>query len=263
MSLLRLTLRLTGILLLQVLVPAHLAIWKITGRMPLYIARAWMRGMLVCLGVHVHRSGTPSKASPTLFVSNHVSYIDIIVLAAYMDAFFISKDDVRDWPGIGKLAGLRGTVYINREAVLQAGDLCKYLHGHLRKHDLILFPEGTTGDGETVLDFKTSLFCMVMEGREQEIPVQPIAICYSRDVRGRRLDGERTEEYGWYGDAELAPHLLQVLKAPGVHVDLNYLDVIEAGSHKNRKQIAAEARERIDTAVRDSWESAGRPRIAL
>lgn len=260
MSALRLTGRIFGILLLQLsLVPGYFIVKALTRRLPTGVVRLWMRGMCLCLGVRVNKSGSPSENGPTLFVSNHVSYIDILVLAAHCEAFFISKDDVREWPGIGKLANLRETIYINREAVREAGDLCKLLRGALLKHDLLLFPEGTTSDGLGVLDFKTSLFCMVMQGREQDIDVQPVSICYARDKTGNTLDGDRTEEYGWYGDAELAPHLLQVLKSPGVTVELKFLEPIPAGSHANRKQVAAIAHEQISQAVAQSWKTQALP----
>ena len=96
-----------------------------------------------------------------------------------------------------------------------------------------------------------------MDGKRQATPVQPIAITYLRDPQGKPLDGDRVDLYAWYADMTLGPHLLEVLKQPGVEIHVRFLDPIPPDTFNNRKRLAARANERIAEAVRRSWGLAG------
>jgi 1-acyl-sn-glycerol-3-phosphate acyltransferase len=182
--------------------------------------------------------GEPYRAGPVLYVSNHVSYLDIPVLAPFLNAVFVAKSDVSGWPVFGFLSKWDGTVFIHRvssrsrDQSLHLQDLFK------RGRNLILFPEGTSTDGEGVAPFKTSLFSIVTQPTEDNSGVvQPISICYARYADGTPLVGPLTELYGWYGDADLAPHLKRALGLKGAEVEVRFHQPIPVREISNRKEL--------------------------
>lgn len=159
------------------------------------------------LGFHVERIGRRSRARPTLYAANHVSYFDIMILASLVKASFVAKTEVANWPLFGWLAKLQRTVFIERRGRHVAGHRAEMLARLEAGDSLILFPEGTSSDGNRVLPFKSALFA-VAEHRPRGKPllVQPVSIAYTR------LDGAPMGRYlrpyvAWYGDMDMASHL--------------------------------------------------------
>src|SRR3546814_10571195 len=110
------------------------------------------------LGIEIERHGQPSDRHPTLYVANHVSYLDIEVLGALLKASFVAKAEVATWPFFAWLARLQETVFVERRvrhAAQHRDEMARRLDAG---DDLILFPEGTSGDGTAVLSFKSALF---------------------------------------------------------------------------------------------------------
>ena len=239
------------------LLPFYALSTLITGRMHWGIQRLWCRSMCRLLGMRIVTHGAPSKVRPTLFVSNHVSYLDIVVLSQLIDAVFVSKQEVADWPVLGWLARMRRTVFIDRAKMRQSSQHCREMAARIRDHNLIFFPEGTSTDGVAVHPFKSTLFCVAMDGKRQAVPVQPIAVTYLRDLQGRPLDGDRVDLYAWYADMTLVPHLLEALQQPGVEIHVRFLDPIPADAVDDRKRLSAHANEQVAEAVRRSWSLAG------
>ena len=133
------------------------------------------------LGLRVRRIGQPSAARPVLFAANHVSYLDITVFGSLIPGSFIAKSEVAGWPLFGWLAKLQRSVFIDRQvrSTLQQRDT---IAERLAARDvLILFPEGTSGDGTHVLPFKSALFSVVFNRQTEEpIVVQPVSLAYTR-----------------------------------------------------------------------------------
>ena len=162
------------------------------------------------LGFRVEVRGPRSTAHPTLYVCNHVSYLDIMILGSLIKGSFVAKSEVARWPLFGWLARLQRSVFIERRG-LKAARHRDALNQRLEHgDDLILFPEGTSGDGNQVLPFKSALFS-VAERRPHDLPllVQPVSIAYTR------LDGVPMGRYlrplfAWYGDMEMGGHLWHV-----------------------------------------------------
>ena len=162
------------------------------------------------LGFRVEVRGPRSTAHPTLYVCNHVSYLDIMILGSLIKGSFVAKSEVAGWPLFGWLARLQRSVFIERSG-LKAARHRDALNQRLEDgDDLILFPEGTSGDGNQVLPFKSALFS-VAERRPHDMPllVQPVSIAYTR------LDGVPMGRYlrplfAWYGDMEMGGHLWHV-----------------------------------------------------
>ena len=162
------------------------------------------------LGFRVEVRGPRSTAHPTLYVCNHVSYLDIMILGSLIKGSFVAKSEVARWPLFGWLARLQRSVFIERRG-LKAARHRDALNQRLEDgDDLILFPEGTSGDGNQVLPFKSALFS-VAERRPHDMPllVQPVSIAYTR------LDGVPMGRYlrplfAWYGDMKMGGHLWHV-----------------------------------------------------
>ena len=195
---------------------------------------------LVCriLGIAIERRGVPSPVRPTLFVANHTSYLDIEILGAAIPGSFVSKADVDGWPLFGWLARLQRTVFIDRKrrSVARQRDA---LSTRLRAGDqLILFPEGTSGDGQRLLPFKSALFAAVTESDGAgDIAVQPVSVAYLR-LDGMPLGRSYRPLFAWYGDMDLAPHLWTVLGLGHLGVRVTFHPAMRAADFPSRKALA-------------------------
>ncbi|MGF1641584.1 MAG: lysophospholipid acyltransferase family protein [Rhodospirillales bacterium] len=205
-----------------------------------YAARsAWSRTVCRLLGLRVRVSGTAHPGGTALFAANHVSYLDIPVLAGLHDGTFVAKSEVADWPLLGLICKWGRTVFINRSPA-EARAQTALLRARLaRGESLILFPEGTSTDGSGVAPFKSSLF-NIAEDLPPGTPlvVQPVSVAYVRALDGTPLVGPLTELYCWYGGATLAPHLMRVCGLPGAVVDVRFHPPIAVASDVDRKSLA-------------------------
>ena len=166
----------------------------------------WARGMLERLGVELTVLGAPPRTGPVLLVSNHVSFLDIVVVHAACYCRFVAKANVSRWPLIGTLATGAGTLYLLRESRRDAKRIVHGMVEALGKGQVIaLFPEGTTGDGSTVLPFRSSLIqAAVLAGA----PVQPVALKF---VEGSENALSRAATY--IGDQSLVGSIWRALRA--------------------------------------------------
>jgi lyso-ornithine lipid O-acyltransferase len=159
---------------------------------------------LVCriLGIRVEVSGQPPETGPLLIVSNHVSWLDILVLSAVAPVSFVAKREVGSWPFFGSLARLQRTVFIDRDRRHATGPSRDVMRERLKQGDiLVLFPEGTSHDGRSVLPFKSSFFgAAEIEG----VLVQPVSLAY-RGHRNLPMTRRLLPSYAWYGEMDLAP----------------------------------------------------------
>jgi 1-acyl-sn-glycerol-3-phosphate acyltransferase len=224
-------------------------------------ARAWRRPIqilwcrVVCrlAGLRVRIAGTPHTTGPTLYVSNHVSYLDIAVLSRHLEGVYVAKSEVARWPLFGTIARLTGSIFVSRrpvEARMQREKVRAYLGGG---GSLLLFPEGTSTDGAGVAPFKAALFDIAgLHGSETGVTVQPVSIAYTRTIDGTPLTGPRRELYCWYGDMTLLPHLLRVLGLPGAEVELRYHSAVQPGQFVNRKALARHCEEQVAAGVADA-----------
>ena len=159
------------------------------------------------MGLKRHVSGSPSPERGA-YVANHSSWLDIFVLNASKRIYFVAKEEVHGWPGIGWLARGTGTVFIRRDR-RDAKRQQEMFEDRLRAgHHLLFFPEGTSTDGQRVLPFKTTLFAaFTTEAMRDFLTVQPITLRYHAP------DGEDPRFYGWWGEMGFGFGLLKVLAA--------------------------------------------------
>jgi lyso-ornithine lipid O-acyltransferase len=196
-------------------------------RLPRFYHRVCRR----LIGLDVISRGEISDERPILFVSNHTSYLDITVLGSLIDISFVAKAEIAGWPLFGWLAKLQRSVFIERRASHSArhrDEIGRRLDGG---DALVIFPEGTTDDGNHVLPFKSALFAVAeREVRGRPLTVQPISIAYVR-LDGMPLGREWRAYYAWYGAMEMHDHLWQVLSLGKVSVEVTFhppLDIASA-----------------------------------
>jgi lyso-ornithine lipid O-acyltransferase len=163
-----------------------------------------------------------------LLVSNHVSYLDILLLSSLTPAVFVAKHEVKSWPVMGLLARLGGTVFIERQRRTHVGEVNDEVQAALDAGALvIIFPEGTSSDGQIVLPFKSSL---LEPATQQKHPLTVGCIQYTI------ADGEAGAEVCYWGDAVFFPHLLNLLSKRSIHAAVRFAPV-QNRSH-DRKELA-------------------------
>jgi len=221
------------ILLFLVCLPLHL-IAKVTGR------SAWPPRFLGAaariIGARVTTAG-PHVAPHSLLIANHVTWLDILILAGATRCAFVSKDEIRTAPFVGWLADQNRTLYIRRserrQALDQAAAIAKALG---RPQPLALFPEGTTSDGAGLLPFRSTLLAAVAPPPSQ-VTVRPVAIDYGSSAR----------ELSWKGEPAKA-NVLRILGRRGTFpVTVRLLDAIPPSA--DRKTIAKAAHDAIAAAL--------------
>jgi len=216
------------------------------------------RSLCSALNIRVKTIGEPLEGPPTLFVCNHVSWIDIIVLGHVIKACFIAKKDMIDWPVLGYLSSLQRTIFIDRDRRTDVIEQRKEMQERMHNGDnLILFPEGTTSPGGTVLPFKSSLFGVTEEamhlqpdemGRVQELMVQPVTLVYKRINNMPTIRANRPS-VAWYGDIDMGPHLKGVLNLLKVEVEVHFHEPVSRNLFKTRKELSAYCQRTIENRL--------------
>lgn len=238
---------------------AAVVIWTVT-IMPIYwplsamerktaVPLALSFWAVVCrlLGLEVAARGRMCMASPVLYVCNHASYFDIFVLGSLVPGFFVAKAEVAGWPVLGFLARIARTVFIERKGSRSAEQRDELSRRLDRGDSLILFPEGTSNDGNRVLPFKSALFS-IADRDVGQLVVQPVSIAYTR-LDGMPMGRFLRPFFAWYGDMTLAPHLWAAIGLGLVKVEVEFhppSTISEAGT---RKHLALHCHRVISQAV--------------
>jgi 1-acyl-sn-glycerol-3-phosphate acyltransferase len=214
--------------------------------------REYYARMCRLMGLRIERRGKVSRKRPALFVANHVSYFDIAALGALVEGNFVSRADVRKWPLIGWSASVQGTVFIERDRSQVRAHTDQVRERLERRENLILFPEGTSGNGTHVLPFKSALFS-VAEYRVEERPlaVQPVSIAYTK------LDGVPMGRYlrplfAWYGDMGFFNHLFCALSLGVVTVVVEFHPVVRLDEFESRKMLSEHCKNVITLGLSDA-----------
>lgn len=193
----------------------------------------WCRFACRVLGIRVRLHG--SMPSSGLLVSNHLSYLDIIVLSSLRPCVFVAKRDVASWPLFGSLAHAAGTIFVERERRFSSNKAVDLISKTIAVSAVVvLFPEGTSSDGSTVLPFKSALLESAVQLRS---PIAAASIDYSLD------NGSVADEVCYWRDMTLVPHLLNVLFKREIRANYSFSPAkVRSG---NRKEIARELRDEV------------------
>jgi 1-acyl-sn-glycerol-3-phosphate acyltransferase len=163
-----------------------------------------------------------------LLVCNHLSYMDILVLASLAPSMFVAKREVKSWPVMGLLAQLGGTLFVDRQRRTHVGETNDDIHAALDDGALVVvFPEGTSSDGKTVLPFKSSL---LEPATQQNHPLTVARLHYTL------ANGKNDEAVAYWGDAVFFTHLLNLLSQNKVHATVRFAPVSNRSS--DRKELA-------------------------
>lgn len=220
--------------IIVVLGPAKALGLKAAGRLP----HRWHGMCRRIIGMDVKLHGNPIPQGPVLFVSNHTSYLDITAIGSVVYGNFVARGDLRSWPLFGYLATLQKTIFIDRQPRF-ARQHMEELKQRLEDGDsLILFPEGTSGDGNSVLPFKSSLFSVAdVRFGGRAIPVQPISIAYTR-LDGFPLGRLLRPIYAWYGDMGFVSHFWYLLGFGRFQVEIVFHEPVSFDDFASRKALA-------------------------
>jgi 1-acyl-sn-glycerol-3-phosphate acyltransferase len=213
------------------------------------------------IGLRIKVLGRPASARPTLFVANHVSYLDIVALGSLIEGSFVAKREVARWPLFGLLAKLQRTVFVDRRRQRTAEGRNDIAERLARGGHLILFPEGTSSDGSRALPFKSAMFAAVEAAGDavaEGLTVQPVSIAYTR-LDGMPLGRGLKPYFAWYGDMELAPHLWDMLGLGRVTVEIRFHDELNRSDFRDRKSLAKRCHRAVAEGLAASLSGRSRP----
>ena len=197
------------------------------------------------LGFRVRVTGNPIPNRPALFAANHVSYTDIAILGSLIPGSFVAKKEVANWPLIGWLAKLQRTVFVDRRmgsAVAQREAISRRLAAG---DALILFPEGTSGDGNRTLPFKSALFSAAEDtGKIGPIAVQPVSLAYTR-LDGIPIGRSYRPFFAWWGNTCLVAHLWSMIGLGKLEILVQFHPSTFLADCGSRKALAAYCQARI------------------
>jgi 1-acyl-sn-glycerol-3-phosphate acyltransferase len=202
--------------------------------------QATSRGILKSLGVEYRITGQPPHHG--LVVSNHLSYIDILVLSSAMPCFFVAKIEIGGWPFFGKAARTGGTIFVDRSSMASANSVAEQISERLKLPipvPVLLFPEGTSTDGRQVLRFHSRL---IDPATSLGVPITAAAIRYVLE------GGVEERELCWYDDETFVNHLWKVLGAVGFSADVRF----GVPRIYSDRRVAADQTHAEITAMRDA-----------
>ena len=203
------------------------------------LIRAWSAGLMHVFGFRLHRIGAPLPGA-TLFVANHVSWIDIVVLHSQRMMGFVAKREIAGWPVVGWMATRAETIYHQRGNTESLGGVLHEMLARLRQgRSVAVFPEGRTRDGREIGPFHARIFLAAVESGA---PVQPVALRYG-------VRGDAQARVAFQPGEHFLGNFLRLLGEPGRRAEVHFLEPIVAGEADGRRGIAERARDRIVAAM--------------
>lgn len=201
--------------------------------------QVWARQMLQHMGIALDVGGRPLRQGPVLLASNHISWLDIVVIHATGHCRFVSKSEVRHWPLIGMLAQGAGTLFLERTSRKDAMRVVHHMAQCLKDGEILaVFPEGTTGDGQSVLPFHANLLQAAISAG---VPVQPVALQFIDPVTGKTSLAPC-----YVGDDTLFHSLWRTLRTPALRASVRFGEAQEANG-RDRRVWAADLRRTVES----------------
>ncbi|MFF8726550.1 lysophospholipid acyltransferase family protein [Streptomyces sp. NPDC015171] len=259
----RAVLRLTAV---AVLLLAGIVLSPLGGRIPAEWVRRWSRTLVRAIGVQVRITGTAAPAGGLLLVANHVSWLDIPLLAAVRPARMLAKTEVRQWPLAGALAARAGVLFIDRDRLRALPGTVARISGALSGGAAVTaFPEGSTWCGRAQGRFRRAVFQAALDAG---VPVQPVSLRY------RRLDGAPGTAAAFVGEDTLLASLWRVARTRGLVAEVEVRPVIRPGAHPDRRGLAHAAQPAasapawthtalVASALERPYDQPGQPKIGV
>lgn len=204
-------------------------------RLELKVARWWSAGLLRVFGLKTVRFGEPLEGG-TLFVANHVSWIDIVTLHSQRMMGMVAKREIASWPLVGHMAKRAQTIFHERGSTESLGGVTSEMLKRLQNgRDVGVFPEGGTRDGHELGPFHARIFLAAVESQR---PVQPVALSYGHH-------GDAQPRIAFQKRESFLANFLRVLGEPGTVAEVHFLEPIFMEEGQSRREIASTARNRI------------------
>lgn len=240
----KITLYVLGIVVVAPLQTIVLSITK--GPAAYVLPKLFHQYCCLILSIQCEVRGTPNKKNQTLYMCNHVSYLDIPLLGSIINGSFLAKKEVSEWPLFGFLAKIQQTAFIERktrEIGREKSKLEKFISDG---KSLIVFPEGTSSSGLTVKPFKSSLFSLT-EGLQTPIDIQPVTISIIETDGKRANTKEEHDIYAWPLEMEtpLHVHLWLFAKTRGARLVVTFHDPLKVPPGTDRKTLANTCFDRV------------------
>jgi 1-acyl-sn-glycerol-3-phosphate acyltransferase len=219
----------------------------------------YYRALCAVMRIHVRVVGAPVCDRAVLFISNHVSWADILVIGSITSIAYVSKSEIAKWPLVGIAARLQRTVFVDRSRRQQTGDAITEIIALLAGGtSVVLFAEGTSSDGNRVLPFRSALVGAVKEASARAahgILIQPMSVCYT-GLNGIPMGRQHRPTVAWYGDLDFMPHIREFIARGAVDAVVSYGEPIVADGTTDRKAMTKS----LEDAVRQITSAALRGR---
>lgn len=241
----------TMLAMIVLLAPLQIVSIAFGWRLQQYIPHIFHSVLCAVIGIRIHEIGARSKTAPLLILSNHASWLDILVIGARTPVVFVAKSEIAKWPLFGWLAKMQRTIFVERERRQTTGATAREIGDRMVSGDaVVLFAEGTSSDGIRVLPFRSALVGSVHHAlgessHHDKVTVQPMSLAYV-GFGGLPVGRALNDRIAWYGDVDLLPHLIGILTSGAIDVTLTWGEAVAYDMSADRKQIARHA----ETAVR-------------
>ncbi|WP_407049016.1 lysophospholipid acyltransferase family protein [Methyloraptor flagellatus] len=211
--------------------------WGIAKSLPVW----WHGKALRAAGLAVRVTGAPARERPLMIVANHASWADISVIASLMPCSFVAKSEVATWPLFGLFAKLQRCIFVERARRSKTAETAAEMADRLSDGDaIVLFPEGTSSDGNRVLPFRSALIgaahAAISRGGHERVHVQAMSVAYTR-LGGLPMSRSERPLVSWFGDMELPGHLWGVFLKGPIDVEVRFGEPIPVDGTTDRKVL--------------------------
>ncbi|MCX7319275.1 MAG: lysophospholipid acyltransferase family protein [Hyphomicrobiales bacterium] len=245
--------------MIVLLAPLQIASIAFGWRLQQFIPHVFHSLLCAVIGIRIREVGARSKTAPLLILSNHASWLDILVIGARTPVVFVAKSEIAKWPLFGWLARMQRTIFVERERRQTTGATAREIGDRMVSGDaVVLFAEGTSSDGIRVLPFRSALVGSVHHAlgessHHDKVTVQPMSLAYV-GFGGLPVGRALNDRIAWYGDVDLLPQLIGMLTTGAIDVTLTWGEAVAYDMSADRKQIARHAesavRQMTTTALR-------------
>ncbi|MFM7607424.1 MAG: lysophospholipid acyltransferase family protein [Alphaproteobacteria bacterium] len=216
-------------------IPIQCVLMLLPGQAKISFGCFYHRVLCWLIGLKVQVVGKVSDKPATLFLPNHTSWLDILVLGSVLRASFVSKSEVGQWPVVGIIAKLGRTVFVSRRRTATMLREADTMRERLQAGDsLILFAEGTSNDGTRVLPFRSAFLAAAVDAKA----VQPVSLVYDR-LGGLPACRRDRPLFAWYGDMDIASHFWRIARRSGARATVLLHEVADPATLPDRKLLTA------------------------
>lgn len=179
-----------------------------------------------------------------LFVGNHLTYVDVLVIAAHVPCCFVTSQEIKRTPLLGQICQLAGCLFVDRKSKMNIlNEVSELREGLQAGLNVTIFPEATSTNGEQVLRFRKPLFLSAIGAGA---PIVPFCLNY-RLVGGEPINTVSRDSIFWYGDMDFGSHILRLTGAGGVDVDLHFLPALRVAADADANEVAAQSQSMVES----------------